>query len=178
MRNALYFALGAHGPQMYGKRPYLDHLREVQEIATQIMAGLIAESVLEIDGREQMRLASDVSMLHDTVEDTPATDEIIRQVFGDEVADGVAYCTDEEGPNRKARKAATYARVKEHPNKVGRVVKWADRLANLRNCHATKNHGLLRMYRREAQDFFDAYAPGEHSDAWAPWLDEYWRLVQ
>ena len=109
-----------------------------------------------------------VGYLHDIIEDTPVTESDLRQKgYPEDVIEGVALCTDEPGhPNRKSRKRATYARVKEHlatgtrGSIIGMLAKWADRIANVRSCmDATDKIGLLAMYVKESEKFTKVYAP-------------------
>jgi (p)ppGpp synthase/HD superfamily hydrolase len=55
-------------------RPYIEHPRAVAS---------------KVDGEKEKVVA----WLHDTVEDTPATIDQIREMFGDEIADAVAAMT-------------------------------------------------------------------------------------
>ena len=78
---AVEFACRYHVAQVRkgGGVPYVSHLLQV--------AGL----VLEYGGSYASAVAA---VLHDVVEDTTATLSIVRDAFGDEVADIVAACTD------------------------------------------------------------------------------------
>jgi (p)ppGpp synthase/HD superfamily hydrolase len=165
------FAIAAHGDQTYGKgeqaRPYVAHLDEV--------AGVL---------RELAAPAGDVGLaaayLHDVVEDTGTTAAGIEAAFarfGADVAARLAaiaaFCSDEPGPNRKQRKAATYARMRRDvaaaPAWIRDAVqvKLADRIANLRASHR-ENPALLEMYRRESAAFREAlYLTGVCEPMWA-----------
>jgi (p)ppGpp synthase/HD superfamily hydrolase len=165
------FAIAAHGDQTYGRgaqaRPYVAHLDEV--------AGVL---------RELASPAGDVELaaayLHDVVEDTGTTTAGIEAAFarfGADVAARLAaiagFCTDEPGPNRKQRKAATYARMRGDvaaaPPWIRSAVqvKLADRIANLRACHRD-NPSMLEMYRRESASFREAlYVAGLCEPLWA-----------
>ena len=167
------FAIGAHGDQRYGKGeqapPYVAHLDEV--------AGVLRELAAAPGGIE---LAA--AYLHDVVEDTDTTAATIETAFahfGADVAARLAaiaiarFCTDEPGPNRKQRKAATYARMRRDvaaaPAWIGDAVrvKLADRIANLRASHRD-NPSLLEMYRRESASFREAlYVAGLCEPMWA-----------
>lgn len=139
------FAYAAHQNQMYGDDPYSVHLDAVVKI-------------LEPYGEEVQILG----YLHDTVEDTDVTLEIIESTFGEFYRTAVYYITDEPGTSRFARKRKTnrkLAAIPEHYNIV-RVVKAADRLANVRTSVLT-NSGMLERYKKEHANFVAAvYRPG------------------
>ena len=87
-------------------RPYIEHPRAV------------ASKV----GGEKEKV---VAWLHDTVEDTPATIEQIREMFGDEIADAVAAMTHD-----KSVPYMDYVRnIKKNP--IARKVKMADLSHNM-----------------------------------------------
>lgn len=147
------FAVRAHGDQRYGSEPYVYHLDAV--------AGLLVPF-----GEE----AQAVGYLHDVVEDTTIGIDAVRERFGDRVAAYVALVTDEQGANRRERKARTNAKLAAAgPDaSVALLVKAADRLANLRESARGGDDSKLRMYRREHPAFEQA--------AFRPDLcDEFWR---
>lgn len=144
------FAAEAHKGQMYGSEPYTAHLGEVAEILHE--AGFI--------GTDEMV----VGYFHDLLEDTQVTVENLRD-FGLHEADidAIQFCTDEPGATRKARKTATYERVRRHLADrergfyMGLVAKYADRIANMRACRRTNNQRLLDMYLKESPLFKEVY---------------------
>ncbi|MGN6153569.1 MAG: hypothetical protein ACTHOH_16425 [Lysobacteraceae bacterium] len=71
------------------------------------------------------------------------------------MADWVAILTDEPGPNRKARKQLTYAKMARvgDAHALALVAKVADRLANVRACIPSGNTGMRSMYRDEHATF-------------------------
>lgn len=70
------------------------------------------------------------AVLHDTVEDTPVTIELIRDRFGQEIAHIVAEVTDDRSLTRQQRKRAQLAKV-QNKSVSARLVKMADMLHNL-----------------------------------------------
>ena len=117
---ALQFAAEAHDTQLqkYTGRPYILHPIEVAEI------------VRRADGTPSMVAAA---LLHDVVEDTAVTIEMIRLAFGPDIADMVGWLTDEPtvegGPNRAARKKASRDRLAGAPARV-QTIKLADLIHN------------------------------------------------
>ena len=139
---ARLMAVTAHEGQMYGELPYEYHIDAV------------ARLVVNWGERAEV-----VAYLHDTLEDTPLTAAEIEAAFGPEVRSCVEALTDPVAPNRKARKALSYARLRaipsDAPEALALVVKAADRLANLRASVKT-NIGKLLMYRQEHKAFVEA----------------------
>jgi len=176
MTDVRKFAAEAHAGQLYGILPYAVHLDAV-------------EAVL-IDYGYTDAVHRDGAQTHDIVEDTDLTaKDLLDAGIPDEVVAVALFCTDEDGPNRKTRKALTYKRVhallslylKDHdaypyvPTAIR--VKLADRLANVRACvrQGAEGRGLLKMYRREAVAFREAlYHPGMADTMW----EEYDKLME
>ena len=98
------------------------------------------------------------ALLHDVVEDTAATQEYVCMCFGDDVADLVERVTNKPGKNRAEKHKNTYPRIQE--NNRARLLKYADRLANIRSCCSewmrTGKKGMFAMYYREADGFMAA----------------------
>lgn len=150
--NARALAMKAHGDQRYGPdEPYAVHLDAV--------AALVGDD----------ETAQVVAYLHDVVEDTYVTLRDVERGFGRFVAECVSLLTDEPGPNRRERKAASHAKLAGAPpsHHLALVVKAADRLANLQACVRKSDLGLLGMYRREHPAFrAAAYRPGLCDSLW------------
>jgi guanosine-3',5'-bis(diphosphate) 3'-pyrophosphohydrolase len=92
------------------------------------------------------------ALLHDTVEDTRTTHRDLRREFGAQVAGVVAEVTDNKRLHKKTRKrlqiehaAGLSARAK--------LVKLADKIANLRDMHRSPPAGWPLMRRREYFDW-------------------------
>lgn len=152
VKQARAFAVQAHGDQMYGDKPYVFHLDQVVEL-------------LQNYGED----AQIAGYLHDAVEDTSVTVEDVAHVFGQFIADCVDLVSDSPGPDRKTRKAKTYARLAkvQGENELALVVKAADRLANVRRCVTENNRKLLGVYKQEQPVFFRAaYRPGLCEEFW------------
>ncbi len=154
--DARRFAVRAHGDQRYGDRPYFEHL----------------DAVVELLQRHGHPEAIEVGFLHDAIEDTDVSFEMLRDEFGDAVARAVAFCSDEAGPDRKSRKRATYARMRR--DVVARhdwlqlavPAKVADRLANVQACRRN-NPELLAVYAAEHATFREAlYVDGLCDSLW------------
>lgn len=120
-RHAREFALRVHGDQRYssGTLPYYYHLKQTDKVVDRFLMEFPAGRTLTL------KMAA---LLHDVLEDTPATMEDLTREFGPEVADIVRKVTKVDEVNTKEYEAAYYAQVAENPLAV--VIKIADKCAN------------------------------------------------
>jgi guanosine-3',5'-bis(diphosphate) 3'-pyrophosphohydrolase len=146
LNRAYVFAMQAHGQQKRASGdPYISHPIEVASILT----------TLKLDD-ETIATA----LLHDTVEDTPATLEQIEKLFGRNIAllvDGVTKIQKLNLASRKTEQAENFRKLLVAISSDVRVllVKLADRLHNMR----TLEHMKPEKRRLIAQETMDIYAP-------------------
>jgi GTP pyrophosphokinase len=149
IRKAWEFCVSHHeGQTRASGEPYIVHPLEVAEV--------LAEMKLDAT-------AIAAALLHDAVEDTPATSEEIGERFGDQVAhivEGVTKIDKIQFANREDRQAENVRKMLLAMVSDVRVVliKLADRLHNMR----TLEH--LKPERQEAiaRETLDIYAPLAH----------------
>ncbi|HZP04231.1 MAG TPA: bifunctional (p)ppGpp synthetase/guanosine-3',5'-bis(diphosphate) 3'-pyrophosphohydrolase [Terracidiphilus sp.] len=149
IRKAWEFCVRHHDGQMRASgEPYIIHPLEVAEV--------LAEMKLD-------STAIAAGLLHDAVEDTPATNQEIASAFGDQVAhivEGVTKIDKIQFANREDRQAENVRKMLLAMVSDVRVVliKLADRLHNMR----TLEH--LKPERQEAiaRETLDIYAPLAH----------------
>ncbi|MGB7405962.1 MAG: bifunctional (p)ppGpp synthetase/guanosine-3',5'-bis(diphosphate) 3'-pyrophosphohydrolase [Pacificimonas sp.] len=147
INRAYVFSLKAHGSQKRASGdPYFSHPVEV--------AGILTD--LKMDD-ETIATA----ILHDTVEDTVASPEQIRELFGDNVArlvDGVTKLSKIEAQTDSERAAENLRKFLVAMSGDIRVllVKLADRLHNMRTLHHIPKPEKRRRIARETMDI---YAP-------------------
>ncbi|MGA8089180.1 MAG: bifunctional (p)ppGpp synthetase/guanosine-3',5'-bis(diphosphate) 3'-pyrophosphohydrolase [Terracidiphilus sp.] len=149
IRKAWEFCVQHHKGQMRASgEPYIIHPLEVAEVLAEMKMDATAISA---------------GLLHDAVEDTPATSEQIEADFGDQVAhivEGVTKIDKIQFANREDRQAENVRKMLLAMVTDVRVVliKLADRLHNMR----TLQH--LQPDRREAiaRETLDIYAPLAH----------------
>ncbi|MFO1113951.1 MAG: bifunctional (p)ppGpp synthetase/guanosine-3',5'-bis(diphosphate) 3'-pyrophosphohydrolase [Rhodospirillales bacterium] len=141
------FAMRAHGAQTRANGdPYFSHPLEVAGILTHYR--LDTASIV-------------TALLHDTVEDTHATLDDIKRMFGEEVArlvDGVTKLTRIELQSEVSRQAENFRKLVLAMSEDIRVllVKLADRLHNMRTLKFLRDHDKRR---RIASETMDIYAP-------------------
>ncbi len=146
LNRAYVFSMKAHGSQTRESGdPYFTHPLEV--------AGILTRWKLD-----SVTIAT--ALLHDTIEDTPATLKDIRTLFGDEIAflvDGVTKLSKIELQSDKSEQAENFRKLVLAMSKDLRVllVKLADRLHNMRTLFATSQEKRKRVSR----ETMEIYAP-------------------
>ena len=147
LNRAYVYAMKMHGSQKRASGdPYFLHPLEV--------AGILTE--LKLDSRSIV-----TALLHDTIEDTPATLDEIEQIFGGEVArlvDGVTKLSKIELQSEQAKQAENFRKLLLAMSDDIRVllVKLADRLHNMRTLHYIAKP---EKRRRIALETLEIYAP-------------------
>lgn len=148
---ALVFACEMHNGQVRkggNNQPYIFHPLEVMCIAS------------------NMTLDEDVlvgALLHDTIEDTPATYEKVKELFGERVADLVSDESEDKriGTPKKdtwhERKVEAINKLKEVKDEGALIICLSDKIANLRSFRLLKYRDKEKMW-----DFFNMKDPKEH----------------
>jgi (p)ppGpp synthase/HD superfamily hydrolase len=123
LSRAWSLAARKHQGQLYpgSELPYLTHIGMVLMV---LLPALSIESGLEAE------TAMLCALLHDTVEDTDTTIEEIRELFGEDVAAGVAALTKDKTKKGREAMLDSLERIRRQPREVW-LVKLADRIANL-----------------------------------------------
>ena len=122
LHNAIIFATMAHKGQLRKGTniPYISHPMEVMQILT---ANGCSEDVI-IAG-----------ILHDTLEDTDAKEEDIKNLFGQKILDIIKSETEDKSKTWIERKKHTVEHVKISSKNV-QLVCCADKLANIKSIYA------------------------------------------
>ena len=139
---AYRFAAKAHRGQTYPGTdlPYLMHLSFV---AMEVMAALTVEP--DHDGS----LAVQCALLHDTIEDTEVTYDLVAQAFGVAVAQGVLALSKDPSVAKAEKMQDSLDRIRQQPPEVW-MVKLADRITNLSVPPAYWTESKIVSYRQEA----------------------------
>ncbi len=147
VNRAYVYAMKMHGSQTRASGdPYFSHPLEV--------AGILTEMKMDT-------AAICTALLHDTVEDTEATIEDIRKLFGPEVerlVDGVTKLSKIEFQSAQEKQAENFRKLVLAMSEDIRVllVKLADRLHNMRTLHYIQKP---EKRRRIALETIEIYAP-------------------
>jgi guanosine-3',5'-bis(diphosphate) 3'-pyrophosphohydrolase len=148
LRNqALQFAVMAHGNQVRKGNEHIPYVFHCVDVANEV----IYYSGLPV---EELKLASVIAILHDTVEDTIVTLADIEQQFGIEVAAGVAALTKDDtivsvDGTKRAELEESLSRLVLAPRYV-QAVKLADRVSNLKSFPAMWTREKVTSYLDEA----------------------------
>lgn len=153
VEKARVFATAAHAAvgqvRKYTGEPYTVHL---DEVAT------IVKSVKHTDAM----IAA--AYLHDTVEDTEVTFDLIEQEFGMHIADQVRWLTDISTPemgNRAYRKAMDRAYISNASHEA-QTVKLADLISNTRSI-VKHDRRFARVYLEEKRLLLEVLTHGDSS---------------
>lgn len=141
---AAEFAIRAHGNKMRKgtEIPYINHVLE---------AGYICISMLASDDVVM------AAILHDTIEDTATTYEMLQAEFGTHVADLVAAESEDKMPNLPAetswrlRKEATIRHLATASREV-KMICLADKLSNMRltvKTYAVKGDAMWQAFNQK-----------------------------
>jgi GTP pyrophosphokinase len=147
LNRAYVYAMRAHGKQFRASGdPYFAHPLEV--------AGILTELKLDVP-------TIVTALLHDTIEDTDATYDDIKDKFGQEIADlvdGVTKLSKLELFSERTKQAENFRKLMLAMSNDIRVllVKLADRLHNMRTLEHLQSP---EKRRRIAQETVDIYAP-------------------
>lgn len=147
LNRAYVYAMKMHGSQKRANGdPYFSHPLEV--------AGILTEMKLD-----DATIAT--ALLHDTLEDTPATYEELKTLFGEDVAkmvDGVTKLSKIELQSTESSQAENFRKLVLAMSEDMRVllVKLADRLHNMRTLHFIPKP---EKRRRIATETLEIYAP-------------------
>ena len=128
-----YATLKHEGQKRKGTNiPYIVHPMEVMQILTELQC---TESVIV------------AGILHDTLEDTDATPEEIKKLFGADVLSIVQNESEDKSKTWKERKAATIEHLKNADSKT-KLVCFADKLSNVRSMYRDKLEVGAELWKR------------------------------
>lgn len=134
VKRAYQTAKQYHASQLYGEYDYTDY----HCVNVAMITSFHTKDVAVINA----------AMLHDSIEDTDATYNTIKQLHGKRTADIVYAVSDAEGPSRAWRKAQIYHRIRSTPGAL--LVKLADRVVNV------ESGAKREMYAKEHPSFVGA----------------------
>jgi len=139
---AFRFAAEAHGSQKVPGSE-ISYLFHISLVASEAASVLFQEDIKKPD------LMIQCAILHDTVEDTDTTREMIETIFGEEVAAGVDALTKPGDMLKEAAMKESIARIRHQPREIW-MVKLADRITNLQPPPDHWTRQRCDEYREEA----------------------------
>lgn len=151
VERALVFATAAHAA-VGQKRKYTGEDYIVHPIA-------VMELVQSVAHDDNMLAAA---LLHDVVEDTAVTIDLIREQFGNDIAELVDWLTDVSQPgdgNRAFRKAKDCAHTAAAPARA-KTIKLADLIDNSKSI-GQFDHSFWRVYKREKDALLAVLTEGD-----------------
>lgn len=117
-----------HNGQKYGgqnENEEIEYINHIGSVTFEILKAISMTAEMNSD------LAVKCALLHDTIEDTESSFEEIKDLFGEEVANGVLALTkNEEIQEKDEMMLDSLKRIQQQPKEVW-AVKMADRICNL-----------------------------------------------
>ncbi len=112
-----------YGGQKQGQK--VEYLNHIGSVTFEILAAINQTENMNAD------LAISCAILHDVIEDTEFSYEMVAGRFGKQIADGVSALTKNESlPSKGDQMTDSLQRIKQQPKEVW-AVKMADRICNL-----------------------------------------------
>jgi (p)ppGpp synthase/HD superfamily hydrolase len=174
---AWHFASLCHAGQTYAgpeKGQAFDYLTHVGSVAVELIWALPTASDANGD------LAVQCAVLHDVIEDTDATYDLVAESFGQAVADGVlALSKDPALPTKAEQMKDSLRRIRRQPKEIW-MVKMADRITNLAPPPYYWDEAKIEAYRQEAIVIHDALHTANETlaDRLQEKIDQYKRFLR
>lgn len=141
---ALKYATKAHaGQTRSGGDPYITHPMRV------------ADHIKKYKQSHNLDALISAAYLHDTIEDTDTTQEVLHDLFGGLVASLVKELTSDPEQIKKMGKAAYLSHKMAVMSSYGLVIKLADRLDNVKDITTAKTPEWRQKYAKETNQILD-----------------------
>jgi len=141
---ALQYATKAHaGQTRSGGDPYISHPVRV------------ANHIRQYKQSHNLDALISAAYLHDTIEDTDTTQEVLHDLFGGLVASLVQELTSDPAQIKKMGKAAYLSHKMAVMSSYGLVIKLADRLDNVKDITTAKTPEWRAKYAKETNQILD-----------------------
>lgn len=174
VEQAKQFAIKHHGDQKYGKDdspvPYSYHLQMAHDVVVEFLWA--SDDWSEENTSDEIYALRAAAWLHDVIEDTPVTFELVFNEFGRNISRLVWAVTNMEEDydgnrcNRKKKAYYTWPKIRA-AGREALALKLADRIANVRHS-VQHNHSMVGMYKKEYKKFREYLRiPGELKAMWA-----------
>lgn len=155
IQKAMKFA-GEHHASQKVPGTNANYLLHISNVLMEVLVGYQNQPDFDVE------LAAQIAALHDVVEDSDVSVEILAKTFGEEVTEGVLALTKNGSLATKQDKMIdSLARINQQPREVG-IVKLADRITNLQQPPASWDKAKKEYYLKEAQQIAEAMS-GKHN---------------
>lgn len=128
LQKTWYLVAKLHQGQKYGgdeENLQIEYINHIGSVAFEIINSFNFEENIDTD------LAITCALLHDTIEDTEVTFDKVKDLFGEQIANGVSALTKNTSlENKNEQMTDSLFRIKQQPKEVWSV-KMADRICNL-----------------------------------------------
>ena len=125
--------------------------RKDAEASPYINHPIMLAKILAIEGGVEEGTVLCAALLHDTIEDTETTYEELAEQFGREIADVVREVTDDKSLPKAERKQLQIEHA-PHLSRAAKLVKLADKIANLRD---VADHPPSQWPLERRREYFD-----------------------
>jgi (p)ppGpp synthase/HD superfamily hydrolase len=132
---------------MRGERG-INYLAHLGDVTMEIFSAHLEDPLDDLD------LAVQCAILHDTIEDQNVSHGDLRERFGSAVADGVLALSKAKGLPKSEVMRESLARIRQQPKPVW-CVKLADRISNLHDAPSDWTVEKITFYRAEAATILD-----------------------
>jgi guanosine-3',5'-bis(diphosphate) 3'-pyrophosphohydrolase len=136
----------------FAAEKHRDQRRKDRHATPYINHPIALAQILAVEGDVQDAEVIAAAILHDTIEDTNTTEDELRRVFGETIASMVAEVTDDTTADKKTRKNLQIQHA-PHLSDGAKLVKLADKIANLRDMAHNPPHDWGTVRRREYFDW-------------------------
>lgn len=136
----------------FAAEKHRDQRRKDRHATPYINHPLALAQILAVEGDVQDAEIIAAAILHDTIEDTNTTADELRLVFGNTIASMVLEVTDDTSANKQTRKDLQVQHA-PHLSDGAKLVKLADKIANLRDVAHNPPHDWNLTRRREYFDW-------------------------
>lgn len=145
--------------QRYGSAPYSAHLENVVDVIKKYI------TLLDEECHEDVIAAG---YLHDSVEDTDTTPEMLKSMFNLRIAELVLRVSNERGWDKKEILFKTLPKIWQ--NKQATFLKLCDRIANGSNSRKGDSDRAKALYKRYSGEYpifrYALKVEGEFNDMW------------
>src|SRR5688572_26422608 len=132
----------------FAAHKHRDQRRKDPEASPYINHPITLANILWLEGDVHEPLVICAALLHDTIEDTATTEAELAERFGPAVARIVMEVTDDKTLDRAVRKRLQVEHA-PHISREAKLVKLADKIANLRDVAASPPAGWPLARQRE-----------------------------